>query len=140
MLKHKPRVVVLFSGNNDLNAGKSVEKVHDDFRAFVAKLHKSLPETRLVSIGVNPSPRRWENATKIQELNRLLQADCEQDGLLDFVDVWEVMLGEDGQPRKALFVKDGLHLNDEGYRLWARLVRPYLAPKGQSDKNGLNRK
>ncbi len=36
IVKHKPRMVVLFAGDNDLNAGKSPEQVLEDFRAFVA--------------------------------------------------------------------------------------------------------
>jgi lysophospholipase L1-like esterase len=32
----------------------------------------------------------------------------------------------DGTAREELFVKDRLHFNEEGYRLLAERVRPYL--------------
>jgi lysophospholipase L1-like esterase len=37
------------------------------------------------------------------------------------------MLGPDGKPRAELFVKDGLHLSADGYKLWAALLRSKLA-------------
>jgi lysophospholipase L1-like esterase len=32
------------------------------------------------------------------------------------------MLGDDGTPRKDLFIDDGLHLNGKGYELWTQVV------------------
>ena len=29
------------------------------------------------------------------------------------------MLGEDGKPHAELLLKDGLHMNDKGYEIWA---------------------
>jgi lysophospholipase L1-like esterase len=36
------------------------------------------------------------------------------------------MLGADGMPRKDIFVEDNLHMNAEGYRIWQRILLPYL--------------
>jgi lysophospholipase L1-like esterase len=36
------------------------------------------------------------------------------------------MLGGDKKPRPELFVADGQHMSPEGYKIWARLVRPHL--------------
>jgi lysophospholipase L1-like esterase len=36
------------------------------------------------------------------------------------------LLDEDGKPRAELFAKDGLHLNDKGYKVWASVPKPYL--------------
>ena len=36
------------------------------------------------------------------------------------------MLGEDGKPRRELFVGDGLHLNAKGYAS-TKVVAPHLA-------------
>jgi lysophospholipase L1-like esterase len=45
---------------------------------------------------------------------------------LVFVDVSKISLGADGQPRPELFVADRLHFSEEGYKLLAEAVRPYL--------------
>ena len=43
-----------------------------------------------------------------------------------FIDVFTPMLNSNSEPRKELFVSDGLHLNAAGYELWASIIRPYL--------------
>jgi lysophospholipase L1-like esterase len=123
---YKPRLVVFYAGDNDVNGGKSAEQVHVDFRAFVAKVREALPVARIAYISIKPSIARWEQRETQREANRLIAADCADDERLRFVDVWPVMLGDDGTPRKELFVEDGLHLNEMGYEAWTELVQPVL--------------
>ena len=124
--KHQPRVIVVYAGDNDISAGKSPEQVHADFRALVAKIRTSLPETPIVFISIKPSLARWKLAEEMKAANRLIAADCEKEKNLKFVDVWEAMLGADGQPRAELLRDDRLHLTDAGYELWTELLRPAI--------------
>jgi lysophospholipase L1-like esterase len=126
VIPHAPRVAVLYAGDNDIAAGKQPAQVHHDFRQFVARLHKSLPSTRLVYIAVKPSLARWHLAPAMRELNALIAKDCAADKQMHFLDVWQPMLNEQGTPRKELFVEDGLHLNEQGYALWTKLLTPTL--------------
>ncbi|MBI1311246.1 hypothetical protein GC176_08055 [bacterium] len=129
ILKHQPRVVVLYAGDNDLAKGKSPERVTADFEEFVATIHKALPETKIVFIAVKPSLARWKLIEKIREANAAVKAICEQNDRLEFVDVDAPMLGDDGTPRPELFLKDGLHMTEAGYEIWANLVRPHIVPQ-----------
>jgi lysophospholipase L1-like esterase len=126
VLRHKPRVVVLYAGDNDIAGGKSAERVVKDFEAFVAAIHKELPETKVVYVGIKPSLARWRLADEMQKANTGIKAVCEKSDRCVFVDVWTPMLGEDGTPRKDLFVFDGLHMSPAGYAIWAKLVGPEL--------------
>jgi lysophospholipase L1-like esterase len=63
---------------------------------------------------------------KMRAANKLIQQLCETDGRLVYVDTDTPMIGEDGKPRKELFVRDGLHLSPAGYELWTSLVMPHL--------------
>lgn len=126
VLRHKPRLVVLYAGDNDVAAGKSADEVHADFQAFTASVHKALPETRIVFISIKPSLARWEQRDTQQAANKLIAADCEADPLLDFVDVWPEMLDANGTPKKELYRDDGLHMSDAGYAVWVELTKPYL--------------
>jgi lysophospholipase L1-like esterase len=128
VIKHQPQVVVLYAGDNDIAAGKTPEQVHDDFQKFVAKIREGLPEARIAFISIKPSIARWKLADKIKEANRLIEADCDKKKGVFYVDVWNPMLGEDGKPREELLQGDKLHLSDEGYALWTKLVRPYIDP------------
>lgn len=127
IVPHKPRVIVLYAGDNDLSKGKTPCRVHGDVIEFLGKVEQHLPETRVVFIAVKPSIRRWEMVHKVRAVNALVNATAVDNERLAFVDVDAPMLGTDGRPRQELFVQDGLHLSEAGYKVWAELVRPHLS-------------
>jgi len=126
ILKHRPKTIVFYAGDNDIAREKTPEKVAEDFQTFVKVIREKLPKTKIVFIAIKPSLARWKLADPMQKANRLIQEKCQKHDRLAFVDVWEPMLGDDGRPRRELFLKDGLHLNEAGYKLWTSLVRPHL--------------
>ena len=126
VIKHKPRTVVFYAGDNDIAAGKTPQTAAADYKAFVTKVHAALPETRIAFIAIKPSIQRWALIQKVREANALIRTMAEGDERLAFVDVDGPMLGWDEKPRKDLFVGDGLHLSPKGYELWTALVRPFL--------------
>ena len=126
LLPIEPRVVVLYAGDNDINAGKTPDQVASDYRAFVAKIRAALPRTRIVFIALKPSLRRWKLVGAMRKANETIREITAEDPRLAFVDVDAPMIGSDGRPRPQLFAEDGLHLSAEGYELWASLVLPHL--------------
>jgi lysophospholipase L1-like esterase len=126
ILKHRPRIVVFYAGDNDIAAGKNPNRVFADFEAFVKAVHGELPKTRIAFVSIKPSILRWGLWDKMRKANSLIEAYCKQHDRLVYIDVAGPMLGDDGKPRPELFVTDGLHLNDKGYRLWASLIKPQL--------------
>jgi lysophospholipase L1-like esterase len=126
VIPYRPRVIVFYAGDNDLASGKSPEQAAADFKAFLGKVRASLPTTRVVYVAIKPSISRWKLIDKVRQANALIAAEAKKDRLAVFVDVEPPMLGADGKPRPELFQKDGLHLNQEGYKLWTSLVRPHL--------------
>lgn len=123
---YEPRTVVVYAGDNDLNAGKTPEKVAADFKDLFAKIHAKVPRARVVYIAVKPSPSRWKIKEKGEQTNALIAAECAKDSRLRFVDIWTPMLNEKGEPRPELFVKDMLHMNEAGYAVWKPLVAAAL--------------
>jgi lysophospholipase L1-like esterase len=126
VIRHKPRTVILYAGDNDLAGGKTPQQVRDDFKTFVAKIYAALPATRVAFIGIKPSLLRWALIAQVRQANALIREYCDSDDRLGFVDVDGPMLGWDGKPRRDLLVADGLHLSPKGYELWTTLVRPFL--------------
>ncbi len=123
---YAPRTIVLYAGDNDIAAGKTGQKVWRDFMVFVRRVHEKLPKTRIVFIAIKPSISRWKFAPEMLRANRLIRKQCELIDYLAYADIWTPMLGGDGKPRADLLIKDGLHLNDEGYRLWTQIVGKHL--------------
>lgn len=126
ILKHQPAVVLLYAGDNDISHGKSAETVTTDFQKFVSTIRKELPDVEIAFIAIKPSIKRWNLAAEIRKANTAIASICGKDDHLTYVDIFKPMLGDDGKPRPELFLKDGLHLNEEGYQLWASIVLPLL--------------
>lgn len=123
ILKHEPRAVVFYAGDNDIANGRTPEQVRDDFKAFVVAVHTALPTTRIHFIAIKPSIARWKRYETIQKANALVKELTATDDRLGFIDIAPPMLGTDGQPKSEMFVKDGLHLSAKGYEAWTKLVK-----------------
>lgn len=123
---YKPKLIVLYAGENDLVAGKSIERVFSDFNKFVSLVRQKTPKTRIIFISLKPSPSRWEFALKFKELNGLIKAETEKDKRLLYVDVWSPMLDADGSPKKDIFLADNLHMNAKGYKIWRETLYPHI--------------
>ena len=129
VIPNRPKMVLVYAGDNDIAAGKTSEQVLADFKAFAGKVQTALPETRIAFISIKPSLGRWQLVDKMKIANRLIADYARQKKNLMFIDVFTPMLGPDGEPRKELFVADGLHLNAKGYDLWTSIIAPHLDRK-----------
>ena len=126
VIPYKPRLVVVYAGDNDIYGGATSEAVAISFEQFVRILRSKLPEVRVVFIGIKPSLQRWAVIERMRTANEMIRAFAEHDDRVAFVDIDNAMLGWNEQPRPELFVPDGLHLTDEGYQIWTTLLRPLL--------------
>lgn len=129
VIPYQPKTIVFQSGGNDLNAGKSPEKVAKDFEAFVGKVRAALPDVRILFIESPPSTKRWDQRDKQQQYNKLVKQFLESGTNMVFIPLWDPFIGADGKPNDALYVEDHLHNNAEGYKIRARIVNEYLDRK-----------
>lgn len=130
---YRPSMVVLYAGDNDIFfrdlLGKKPDTARrclEDFKAFVTAIHKGRPEARVFFVSIKPSPSRMKYWPQMREANRLIRDYCAGDGRTAYIDVASAMLSGDGTPIQGYFLKDGLHLTGEGYRLWASIIKPVL--------------
>jgi lysophospholipase L1-like esterase len=122
---YRPPLVVVYEGDNDLAAGKSVSQVFNDYSNFVWLVQERLPATDIAFISVKPSPSRTNILARMAELNGLI-AGMADGRRVRYIDVFNPMLDENGQPRPELFGPDMLHMNAAGYALWNSIVGPEL--------------
>ncbi len=120
----RPRVVLLYAGDNDVANGLTPDQVASDFLSYATALHGALPECRLAYLSIKPSPLRWRLWPHAAEANSRIRALCEAVGgsRLVFVDVATPLLGPNGQPDQKYFLDDRLHLNEAGYEKWRAVV------------------
>lgn len=126
VVPYQPRIVVLYPGENDIAQGVTPKAEAKSFEEFVDIVHAALPRTRIVMIGLKPTPARWQFMDQMRQANAMNRAYCESHQPCVYVSVEEAMLGADRKPRPELFIGDGQHMTPEGYKIWNRLVRPHL--------------
>lgn len=123
----KPSVVVFYAGDNDSAKGNSAEVIAANFKEFADTIHAALPDCRIIYLPIKPSVARRTLIPLQKEANALIEKFClTQPGKMEYLDLATPLLSPDGKLRPELYRKDGLHLNDDGYTIWNRLLLPHL--------------
>ena len=126
VVKYKPKTVVIYCENDMFGAKKKTpEQVRDAYVALTKLIRDQLPDVRLYGVSLKPSPSRWAQRGDVIKANKLIQEFIKKDRKHGYIDVWPVML-KDGRPDGSIFVKDSLHMNEEGYRRWTKVFKPIL--------------
>src|SRR5882724_6268710 len=68
-----PRIVVLYPGENDIARGVTAETVGAGFEQFVKNITGPLPQTRIIAIGLKPTPVRWQFIDEMRRANKLIK-------------------------------------------------------------------
>ena len=126
VLPYRPRLVVLYAGDNDLAAGRTPDDVLNDYRRFASLVRGELPAARIAFVSIKPSPSRWALVGKMRAANQLVREEMARDSLAAYVDTFTPMLRADGRPRPELFGPDSLHMTRAGYALWRKVIAPVI--------------
>jgi len=127
ILKYHPKKIVINSGDNDVQEGKSAEIVYGDFCTLYGMIKAKLPNTELYYIAIKPSLNRWSKVLEMKKANTMINEFLNSKSNAAFVDIFSPMIGIEGKPLNKWFIKDGLHMTDEGYELWTKILRPYIS-------------
>lgn len=128
VIPYAPRQIVLYAGDNDLQAGRSPQRLAGDFRVFVQRVRRDLPKVRIAYISNKPSPSRAALLEAQRQANALIKAEAAR-LRVDYIDVFSSMLDANGRAREELFIADRLHMNRAGYEIWRQKVTPYVADR-----------
>jgi hypothetical protein len=130
---YRPRAIVFYAGENDLDAGQAPAAAASEFARFMNLKRSRLGSTPVFYISAKPSKARYAQLDRQTQLNDAIRRLAAASKDLTFVDVVTPML-PDGQPQD-LYVEDGLHMNATGYAIWRELVRDALAKKKVERRN-----
>ena len=128
ILPYQPRQVVIYCGENDLAASDSVTAadVVRRFKTLFAIIRQNLPNAVVDFVSMKPSPSRAHLMPKYQTANAQIKAFLQKQNHTGYINVYNAMLDASGHPRAELFLDDQLHMKPEGYKIWQKIIQPYL--------------
>lgn len=125
----QPKVAVLLIGTNNLTGTENAREnspaeIAEGIESICETIHAKAPKCRILLLGVLPrSPDIFVGP--IREINRLISRLDEKD-YITFLDFSGKIADDRGLPRKEYMFEDGVHPNEEGYRVWAESMDPIL--------------
>lgn len=126
VLKYDPKRVFIYEGDNDLWAGVPTGEILQSLKQIVSRIHLVNPQIEIILIGAKPSPSLWEKKENYLAFNQLLRTYCDQVEQVSYLDTWQALTDEKGNPRPELYIQDQLHLNASGYLIWNQLFTPFF--------------
>lgn len=125
---YQPKQIVIYCGENDLASSDTVSSnsVFSRFQQLFALIRDKYPDVPLVYISMKPSPSREHLLSKMREGNTMISDFLKTKQQTVFVNVYNEMIDDKGNPRAELFIEDKLHMNKQGYAIWQKLLEPHL--------------
>lgn len=127
IIKHNPKEIFIYEGDNDINSGKSPEEILKTADQLLTLIRAKLPKkVKVVFISPKPSLVRWHLKETYLDYNKKLKEWTGMHKKVSYADVWTPMLDSNGEVFKDIFLQDGLHLNEKGYKIWAKAIEKSL--------------
>lgn len=128
----KPKKVFLLIGTNDMARGKSIDYVLENTVKIILQIKSQSGETKIYLqsiLPINPNvgtrfSGHKNNHQKIIEANKRLKKLAKKLNV-KFINLHKKM--RNGKKHiKEKYTYDGLHLSEEGYKKWKKLIRKYV--------------
>jgi len=126
ILPHKPAVIVLYAGDNDIWLNKSPELTLQHYKEFERKVREPLPDVEIIFISIRYSIARWDWYDSMRKTNDLISDYIKSKPNMYYVDINTGMMGPDKRPRKDFLHEDNLHLSEAGFAHWSASVSPVI--------------
>jgi len=121
--------VVLAVGMNDLPR-RDNDEIIANYQRILRALPPALPTVVTALFPVDAEsvtdPLPGAGNARIAGVNRALEGLCAADPRCAFVDISASLADREGNLSKAHHVGDGVHLNNEGYRIWIEALKTAL--------------
>ncbi|MDB4297715.1 GDSL-type esterase/lipase family protein [Flavobacteriaceae bacterium] len=119
----KPKAIFLYAGDNDLGEGRHPEEVVLFFRTMLFQIRAEFGDIPVSFISIKPSPARWYLAGSIDYANKHIKSITKVDSNFHYINIYDVMLNDNGVPNPEYYLSDGLHLTSKGYQVWVDQIK-----------------
>lgn len=128
VFKYRPKQIVMYVGENDLVDAKlpaNVDSVYNRTLKLYGLIRAKMPDVPIIYLGMKPSPSRERIMPEEAAFNQKIKDFFANEKNVVFIDVYALMLDK-GKLRPEIYLGDKLHMNQIGYDIWEKAVRPYL--------------
>jgi len=120
----EPDMVFIMSGINNMAMGD--EGIVGTYRRIVQKIRRAFPSASVIMHSLLPVLFPFIANDDIQRMNAELKQMAADEKVL-YLDIHSQFLDEQGRPVPAFLMDDGVHLSEEGYRVWSDEVERLLS-------------
>ena len=127
LLQAKPKLVVIMIGTNNVGHGSSnADATAEGVRHIVATIRKGSPKSKMLLLGILPRGRTAQDGLRMAVAQATQGFKGAADGKhVFFFDSGSSFIRSDGSLRDTL-MPDLLHLNSDGYAIWAKALEPEI--------------
>ena len=129
ILPGKPAKIFLLIGVNDVSHDLSTDSIVYRIDQTLARIQKESPETKVYLqslLPINESFNRYKRLTnktyQIPEINARLET-LAKEKKITFINLYPLFTEKGTNVLKKELTYDGLHLNDEGYKVWVDAIK-----------------
>ena len=120
-----PKLILLLIGTNNLGLNTD-EEIIEGIEAIVNQYRKLCPNAVILLQGIFPRERLASNPirARIKAINKKIATFADGKSVI-FMDLGDKFLQPDGSITTEI-MRDYLHPNESGYRIWADAIQPYV--------------
>ena len=125
---YEPKQIVIYCGENDFAGDTSLypSQVAQRFFELFNLIRSRYKKVPIAFISIKPSPSRQHLMARFNVANVMIKNFLKKKRRSAYIDVYKPMLNESGLPKDEIFLSDKLHMNAEGYKIWKKIIEPYL--------------
>lgn len=129
---YNPSKVFLLIGINDLGSGDSASDVFDNIKKIIAAIENRKPKVSIYIESVFPINKNIDDEKMISvesnddviELNTLIKEYCDKNNYV-YINIYDSLTDDDGNFSEE-YTDDGLHPNNNGYKVITEKLKKYL--------------
>ncbi len=132
ILPGKPAKIFLLAGVNDISHNISADSVLVLIDRVIERIRRESPDTGLYLqslLPINERKNRYKTMTGksevIREINTGLKEIAKRYGI-KFINLYPYFTEKSTGQMKPSLTGDGLHINPEGYAIWAKRIKKYI--------------
>ena len=125
VLDFNPSKVIIYEGDNDISSGHKINFILKNIKSIIKKIEEKNKYVQIILISAKPSIMRWDLRKKYIQLNKKYKNLALKNNNIHYADIWSQMI-DSGELKTDIFIEDGLHLNEKGYKIWEKVLRPIL--------------